>query len=65
MNVLCSILCNSIGGVMVSVLASSAVNRGFEPQLGQTKDYKIGIWCFSAKRSIKEKEQRLVGSQSG
>ena len=26
-------------------------DRGFEPQWGQTKDYKIGICCFSAKRS--------------
>jgi hypothetical protein len=34
---------------MVSVLASSVVDRGFEPRLGQTKDYKIGICCFSAK----------------
>ena len=34
---------------MVSVLASSAVDRVFDPQLGQTKDYKIGICCFSAK----------------
>jgi hypothetical protein len=25
------------------------VDRGFEPRLGQTKDYKIGICCFSAK----------------
>ena len=40
-----------IGGVMVSVLASSAVDRGFEPQSGQTKDYKIGICCFSAKHA--------------
>ena len=31
---------------MVSVLASSTVDRGFEPQSGQTKDYKIGICCF-------------------
>ena len=30
---------NRIGGVMVSVLTSSAVDRGFEPQSGQTKDY--------------------------
>ena len=43
MNVLCSILCNSIGGVMVSVLASGAVDRGLESRPGQTKDYKIGI----------------------
>ena len=41
--------CND--SVIVSVLASSAVDRGFEPQLGQTKDYKIGICCFSAKHA--------------
>ena len=40
-----------IGGVMVSVLASSALDRGFEPQSGQTKDYKLGICCFSAKHA--------------
>jgi hypothetical protein len=40
---------NNIGGVMVSVLASRAVDRGLEPSLGQTKDYKIGICSFSAK----------------
>ena len=39
---------NRIGEVMVSVLVSSAVDRGFEPRSGQTKDYKIGICCFSA-----------------
>ena len=49
MNVLCSVLCNSIGGVMVSVLASSTVNRVLEPQSGKNKDYKIGICSFSAK----------------
>ena len=27
---------------MVSVLASSAVDRGFESRSGQSKDYKIG-----------------------
>jgi hypothetical protein len=36
---------------MVSVLASSAVDHGFEPRSGQTKDYKIGICCFSAKHA--------------
>ena len=40
-----------IGGVMACLLASSAVDRGFEPQSGQTKDYKIGICCFSAKHA--------------
>ena len=40
-----------IGDIMVIVFASSAVGRGFEPQSGQTKDYKIGICCFSAKNA--------------
>ena len=40
-----------IGGVMVSVFASSALDRGFEPQSGQTKDYKLGMCCFSAKHA--------------
>ena len=40
-----------IGGVIVSVLASSAIDPGFEPRSGQTKDYKIGICCFSAKNT--------------
>jgi len=33
---------NRIAVVMVSLLASSAVDRGFEQRLTQTKDYKIG-----------------------
>ena len=57
------IFSNSIGGVMVSVLASSAADRGFEPWSGQTKDYKIGICCFSTKHPAlrRKSEQRLVG----
>ena len=48
---------------MVSVLASSAVDRGFEPRSIQTEDYKIGNCCFSAKHAaLKRKEQILVGS---
>ena len=42
---------NRIGGVIVSVLASSAVGRVFAPRSGQTKDYTIGICCFSAKHA--------------
>ena len=42
---------NRIGGVTVSVLTSSAVDRGFEPRSGQTKYYQIGICCFSAKHA--------------
>ena len=40
-----------MGGVMVSVLASSAEDRGFEPRMGQTKDFKI-IFCFSVKHTV-------------
>ena len=36
---------------MVSVLASSAVDRGFEPRSGQAKEYKIGICCLSTKNA--------------
>ena len=36
---------------MVSVLAMSAVDRGFEPRSSQTKDYKIDMCCFSAEHA--------------
>ena len=31
------------------MLASCAVDKGIEPRLGHTKDYKIGICCFFPK----------------
>ena len=37
-----------IGGVMVSMLALSPTDRGFEPYWSRTNDYKIDICCFSA-----------------
>ena len=43
---------------MVSVLASIAVNRGFEPRSGQIKDYEIGICCFSAKHAALKKKSK-------
>ena len=39
---------NSIGGVMVSGLSLNAVDWVRDP-VKQTKDYEIGICCFSAK----------------
>jgi hypothetical protein len=45
------LLTNRISGVMVSVLASNAVDRGFEPWSDKTKDYKIGMCCFSVKHT--------------
>jgi hypothetical protein len=47
--------------------AMSGINSGHHNlptyEIGQTKEYKIGICCISAARSIKQKEQRLVGSE--
>jgi hypothetical protein len=45
-------------GVMVSVLVSSAVDRGFEPRSDQTKDYKNGICYFSAKYAALRKKSK-------
>ena len=45
------ITANRISSVMVGVLAPSVVDRGFEPRSGQTKYYKIGIYCFSDKHA--------------
>ena len=36
---------------MANMFASSAIDRGSEHQSVQTKDFKIGICCFSAKHA--------------
>ena len=52
---------NHIGGVILSVLASSAVDGGFEPRNAKPKT-NISIYCFSAKHvALRCIEQRLVG----
>jgi hypothetical protein len=43
---------------MVSVLASSIVYRGLKPRLCQTKVYKIGICCFSAKHAALKRKSK-------
>ena len=43
---------------MVSMLASSVVDRGFEPRSGQAKDYEIGICCFSAKHTAVRRKSK-------
>ena len=43
---------------MVSVLAWSVVDHGFEPRLGQTKDYYIGMCCFSAKHAALRRKSK-------
>jgi hypothetical protein len=50
---------NHIGGVLVSALASSVVDRGFESRSVQTKDYKIiDMCCFSAKHATLRKKNK-------
>ena len=49
---------------MASVLVSSAVDRGFEPQSGQTKDYTIGICCFSAKYAALRRKSKDWSSRN-
>ena len=39
------------GGVMVCMLTSSVVDRGFEPRFGQAKDYEIDICCIPSKHA--------------
>ena len=51
-------LYNRIVGVMVSVLALSAVDRGFELRSGESKDYKIGISCFSAEHAALKRKSK-------
>jgi hypothetical protein len=55
---------NRIGGVIISMLASSAVDRGFEPRSGQTKDYEIGICCFSAKQPVLRRKSKDWSAQN-
>ena len=43
---------NHIGGVIASVIASITTHRGYELRLDQTKDYTIGLFCFSAKHAV-------------
>jgi hypothetical protein len=50
---------------MVNVFTSSAVDRGFKSRSGQTKDYEIGICCFSAKHAAvrRKSKNRLARNQ--
>ena len=41
---------------MIHMHMCVSVDRGFAPQSGQTKDYKIGICCFSAASRSKSKD---------
>jgi len=49
---------NQIDGAMVSMIILSVVDHGFEPCLSQTKNYKIGICCFTAKYAASRSKMR-------
>ena len=49
---------NRNGSVKVNAIVSSAVGRGFEPRSCQTKDYKIGSCCFSAKHAALKRKSK-------
>lgn len=49
-----SIYCHLMGGVMVSVLALSSVDRVFNHRSRQTKNYEIIICYFSAFHTVIE-----------
>ena len=43
---------------MVSVLATSAIDREFDSRSDQTKDYVIGICCFFVKHTTLRKKSK-------
>ena len=49
-------LSNRIDGVMVSVLTSSEIDCGLEPD--KTKDYEIGVCCVSTKHTTLRRKGR-------
>ena len=55
---------NCFGGVMVIVLVSSVVDRGFEARSGQTKDYKIANKHAALRRKSKDRSARNLNNVS-
>jgi hypothetical protein len=50
---------------MVSVLASSVVDRGFEPRSDQTKYNEIGIFCLSAMHTALRRKSKALLARDG
>jgi hypothetical protein len=58
--------CHDIVEILLNLIfAFIAVDRGFEPRSGHTKDYYIGICCFSAKHAslMRKSKDWLVWNQ--
>jgi len=43
---------------VVCVLGLATIDRGVEPRSGQTKDYEIGICCFSANHAALRRKSK-------
>jgi hypothetical protein len=52
LNIIAIVLTKYIGDILVSVLAMSAADSGFELRRNPTKDYIICICSFSAKHTV-------------
>jgi len=51
--------------MIIIMLASSAVDRGFDPRAGQINDNKIGTCCISAKHTaLRSISKDFIGSES-
>jgi hypothetical protein len=44
---------------MVSMLASSVIDNGFDPRSGQTKDYEISICYFYAEHAALRRKSKV------
>ena len=47
-----------LSNVMVRMLASGAVDRGYEPRSGKTKNYKMVCCCFAAKHAALRRKDK-------
>ena len=50
--------------VMVKLSNICPGYRGLEPLSGQTKDYKIGIWCFFAKHTTLRRKRKDLSARN-
>ena len=49
---------------MVSLITLSVVDRGFEPQSDQTKDYKFGICSISTTHAVLRRKSKDLLAQN-
>jgi hypothetical protein len=55
---LCCLFFLRFTALITPLLALSVVDHGFEPRSGLTKNYKIGMCCFSAKHAALRRKSK-------